>query len=166
MQKNNINSIVMNKILFSLAVIISLGITACNNNGNNNNNTKEPLQAKADTLYNELIKEHNEGMSGWMKIEDMKKKISDIIDSITALPLKDMSYVEAYKTRLAGATEELTNAYNKMDAWMSTMNLDSSLDNLELRIKYLSEEKQRASEITALVNNSLQKADSLLKVEF
>ena len=49
---------------------------------------------------------------------------------------------------------------------MRDMNLDSATDNLEQRIKYLTEEKLKAATIKAAINNSIQKADSLLRSKF
>ncbi len=156
----------MNKIPFVLGVMLMTAILASCNSDGRNKHSSEGLKANADSLYKELIKEHNEGMNGWMKIEGRQKQIKNILDSIATLPSKAGSLSEAYKARLLVASEELANAYTEMDVWMSKMNLDSAENNLDLRIKYLSEEKIRASAITALVNNSLQKADSVLKAKF
>lgn len=121
------------------------------------------LKAKADSLYQEVLHGHDEGMVGWMKIEDKKKSIQHLLDSVNTLAGKAST---DFKERLSGAMNDLQTAYNDMDSWMRDMNLDSATDNLEQRIKYLTEEKLKAATIKAAINNSIQKADSLLRSKF
>ena len=121
------------------------------------------LKAKADSLYQEVLHGHDEGMVGWMKIEDKKKAIQHLQDSVNTLAGKAST---DFKERLSGAMNDLQTAYNDMDSWMRDMNLDSATDNLEQRIKYLTEEKLKAATIKAAINNSIQKADSLLRSKF
>ena len=128
--------------------------------------SSETLKAKADSLYDELLKEHEEGMKGWMRIEGRQKQIKTLLDSIASLPSKVQSSLDTYKAKLKEATGELGDAYEKMDTWMKEMNLDSAVNNTELRIQYLAGEKLKGGKITELINNSLQKADSVLKAKF
>ena len=74
--------------------------------------------------------------------------------------------MDVLKAKLNEAMAELGDAHKLMDDWMTEMNLDSAVNNIELRIEYLSGEKMKGSKITDLINNSLQKADSLLKAKF
>ncbi|HEY6064351.1 MAG TPA: hypothetical protein VIV35_12120, partial [Chitinophagaceae bacterium] len=106
------------------------------------------------------------GMKGWMRIEGRQKQIKTLLDSIARLPSKAQPSLEIMRAKLNEATEELGDAYKLMDDWMSEMNLDSAVNNVELRIQYLTGEKMKGSKITELINNSLQKADSLIKTKF
>jgi len=135
------------------------------NNGVSGGNGGPGSRSVADSMYNELLKEHNAGMAGWMRIEEKQKQIRAMLDSIGTLPSKGQSALAAYKTSLEKATTDLGTAYEEMDTWMKEMNLDSAENNTELRIQYLTGEKQRGVRITELINNSLQKADSLLKAK-
>jgi DNA repair ATPase RecN len=158
----------MKKISFVLGALLLTGIMACKNADRKNNNpqSSQPLKTKADSLYDQVIKEHNEGMSGWMKIKGIRKQINTLLDSIARLPSKAQPSLNILKAKLNEATEELDDAYKLMDDWMTDMNLDSAVNNVELRIQYLTGEKMKGSKITELINNSLQKADSLLKTKF
>jgi hypothetical protein len=152
----------MNKISFVIAAILITGILACKNN---NKHSSDPLLAKADSLYDQVIKEHNRGMSGWNKIEGRKKRIINKLDSMAALPSNIQASLDAYKTNLNEVAGELGNAYEKMDVWMREMKLDSAENNTEIRVQYLTGENLKGGKITELINNSLQKADSLLKIK-
>ena len=125
-------------------------------------NSGNGLKAKADSLYQDVIHGHDEGMVGWMKIEDKKKAVQHLLDSIGTLPQKVSEGVATIKEKASGVMQDLQSAYNDMDTWMRDMNLDSAVNNLEQRIKYLAEEKLKAATIKEAINNSLKKADSLL----
>lgn len=158
----------MKKIVSLFIGLLFVFFTACKNEDkkNNGNVPAEVLKAKTDSLYEELIKEHEKGMTGWMKIEGRQKKIKNLLDSIAKLPSKAQSSLDGYKTKLNETTKELGEAYEKMDDWMKEMNLDSALNNAELRIQYLTGEKLKGGKITEQIQNNLQKADSLIKATF
>ena len=155
----------MNKFFLSLGIVFITGMMACNSDGKDKDPTKN-LKAKADSLYTQLLNEHEEGMKGWMKIEGRQKQINALLDSIAKLPSKAQQSMDVLKAKLNEATTELGDAHKLMDDWMTEMNLDSAVNNVELRIEYLSGEKMKGSKITELINSSLQKADSLLKAKF
>ena len=163
----------MNRILISSFAVLFIFIISCKNSDKENkskgvlgDNGGKSLQSTADSLYNQLLNEHEEGMKGWMKIEGRQKQIKTLLDSIDKLPSKAQQSLDVLKAKLNEATGELGNAHKLMDDWMTEMNLDSAVNNVELRIEYLTGEKMKGSKITALINNSLQKADSLLKANF
>jgi hypothetical protein len=120
----------------------------------------------ADSLYDKLLKEHEIGMKDWMKIEGRKKQIKSLLDSLATLPGKADDGITELKNKLNEATTGLQKAYNDMDTWMISMNLDSAKNDLKQRIKYLTEENERASQVNEAIVKSLQKADSLLKAKF
>ena len=49
---------------------------------------------------------------------------------------------------------------------MTEFEMDSAIDNLEQRIKYLTDEKMKVGKMKEAILTSMQKADSLLKVRF
>ena len=155
----------MNKFFLTLGIVLIAGMMACNSAGRDKDSSKD-LKAKADSLYNQLLNEHEEGMKGWMKIEGRQKQIKTLLDSIDKLPSKSQQSLDILKAKLNEATAELGDAYKLMDDWMTEMNLDSAVNNVTLRIEYLTGEKMKGSKITELINNSLQKADSLLNEKF
>lgn len=152
----------MKKILISSLGILLIFLAACKN-GDKKNNSANDLKAKADSVRQEAINEHNRGMKGWNNIEGRKKQIQALLDSIAALPAKAQLALSSLKAKLTETNAELSNAYKEMNDWMMVLNLDSAADNPEVRIQYFTNEKLKGSKITEFINNSLQKADSLLK---
>ena len=158
----------MKRILIPLLGLSFIFFAACKNADKKSAGklSSETLKAKADSLYDQLLNEHEEGMKGWMKIEGRQKQIKTLLDSIAKLPSKAQQSLDVMKAKLNEATGELGDAYKLMDDWMIEMNLDSAVNNVELRIQYLTGEKMKGGKITELINNSLLKADSLLKAKF
>jgi hypothetical protein len=158
----------MKRILIPILSLFILFFVACKNEDKKNDDKlpAETQKTKADSLYNQLLNEHEEGMKGWMKIEGRQKQIKTLQDSIAKLPSKARQSLEILKAKLNEAKSELDNAYKLMDDWMTDMNLDSAANNVELRIQYLTGEKMKGAKITELINAGLQKADSLIKSKF
>ena len=102
---------------------------------------------------------HIVGMSKMGKLHNTKKEVQRIIDSIGKLPAKAQAAVAPYVDQLKENIKELEYADFAMEKWMTEFEMDSAIDNLEQRIKYLTDEKMK-------VGKSMQKADSLLKVRF
>jgi hypothetical protein len=50
-----------------------------------------------------------------------------------------------------------------MNKWMDEFNMDSAVNNMEQRIKYLTDEKMKVGKVKESILGSLHKADSLLK---
>lgn len=155
----------MRQIFLASLVTAALFFTACKNADKKGDEkvSGKSLQETADSLYQQVIDIHNEGMAGWMKIEKKQDLLKQMLDSIGRLPSGAQSSSEALKVELSEATTELEKAYDEMDKWMPTLNLDSAKDDLEQRIKYFTGEKLKAESINQAIFNSLQKADSLLK---
>lgn len=157
----------MKKFLTLIAGLFLFVFTACNNSDKKQEEkpAEDTLASKAEGLYNDVIKGHDEGMGGWMHIEGKQKEIQQVLDSIAKLPAKAKIAAEQLKLKLSQVNSELQSAYDGMDKWMSEINLDSAKDNLEQRIKYFTEEKLKVNIVKDAVNNSLKKADSLLKAK-
>lgn len=127
---------------------------------------KDDPKTQADSLYNQLLDEHEVGMKDWMRIEERKKQIAKALDSLATLPAKANAGIGELKNKLKEASTGLQTAYEQMDSWMSSMNLDSAKNDLQQRIKYLTEENGRARQVNEVILKSLKKADSLLKTKF
>ena len=50
-----------------------------------------------------------------------------------------------------------------MENWMDEFNMDSAINNMEERMKYLRDEKLKVSNVKENILNSLQRADSLIR---
>ena len=157
----------MKRIFFASLATAVFFFTACKNADKKGGDkiSDKSLQETADSLYQQVIDIHNEGMAGWMKIEKKQEMIKHLLDSVEALPAKMKAGAGPYKEKLNEAFGNLTTAYDEMDKWMPTLNLDSAKDNLEQRINYFTGEKLKAESINQAIFNSLQKADSLLKAK-
>lgn len=154
----------MKKNLFLIVVLFIIIGSACKNSGKKKSGDGEmdTLQTRSEALYNDVIKGHDEGMGGWMHIENLQKQVRQMLDSITALPAKGQAAAASLKAKLTALSATLQTAYDEMDKWMNAINLDSAKENLEARIKYFTEEKMKVNKIKEDINSSLKLADSLL----
>ncbi len=149
-----------NVVLFSILTVI-LFMTACTNAEKKDN----PLKAQADSLYKEVIAGHDMAMPKSMRIPKLQKAAQHMIDSIAVLPEKARQAAAHLKAKLEELVNELGDADNAMNIWMSEINFDSAINNLEQRIKYFTEEKIKVNKVKEAVLNSIAKADSLLKAK-
>jgi hypothetical protein len=149
--------VAMKRSMLIFATIFFL--TACNNSGNNNGNkTKD----KTDSLMDQVMEGHNAGMAKMEKISEAQKKIQEAIDSISKLPANLQKATIYYKLQLDSLLDRLKYADYAMEKWMEEFNMDSALDNVQERIKYLESEKIKIEKVKEVMINSLKKADSLL----
>ena len=104
------------------------------------------------------------GMSKIGKLHNTQKEVQRIIDSIGKLPAAQQT-VASYATSLKAVAKDLEYADFAMDKWMTEFEMDSAINNIEQRIKYLADEKMKVGKMKEALLTSLQKADSLLKVK-
>ena len=156
----------MNK--FSIAIIfLAFGfLAACNNTDKKANTGNGVSKTLADSLENEVMDGHNVGMAKYGKLKAMQNKVQDILDSIGKISFISPSPLFDYEKNMKQLLGELKSARAGMDKWMDEYNMDSAVNNIEQRIKYLTEEKIKVSKVKEAILNSLQKADSLLKAKF
>jgi hypothetical protein len=95
----------------------------------------------------------------------MQKKVQEVLDSISKLPSKAKAATEPYKVKMEEVLQDLKSARAGMEKWMDEFNMDSAVNNMEQRIKYLTDEKLRVSKVKEDILSSLQKADSLIKAK-
>jgi hypothetical protein len=150
----------MKRIAIASLGLLFISFTACKNSGKKSSGD---LKATADSLRKQVIAIHNEGMRDWMKIEKKQEVIKSMLDSIAALPANAKEAAEPLKTKLNEAMDALTKAYDDMDKWMPTLNLDSAKNDLQKGIDYYIKEKLNAENINQAIFNSLQKTDSVLR---
>ena len=155
----------MNKFSFAIIFLAFGFLAACNNTGKKTNTGNEASKTLADSLESEVMDGHNVGMAKYGKLTAMQNEAQRLLDSIAALPAKAREAMTPLKTKLDGLVEDLQSAKSGMDKWMDEYNMDSAVNNIEQRIKYLTEEKIKVSKIKESILNSLQKADSLLKAK-
>lgn len=151
----------MKKLLLSFFAGSLLILAACNNE----TKIADDLKVKADALEKEVLEGHDIAMPKSMKIPDIQKKAQALLDSIGKLPVKAQEAAAPLKTKLEEVKKDLSYAENAMDKWMTEYNFDSAKNNLEQRIKYLTDEKLKVDKVKEAVLGSLAKADSLLKAK-
>jgi hypothetical protein len=143
-------------------------MVACNNDKKTNDHkghTGEEPKTRADSLMADVMDGHDVGMAKYGKLKTMQAETLRLLDSIAKLPAKARQAAAPLKTKLDGLLADLQSAKDGMDKWMSEFNMDSALDNMEQRIKYLAEEKLKVSKVKESILTGLQKADSLLKAK-
>ena len=152
----------MKKIFFVLS--FPLILIACKNTSENKPGAND--SQKADSLYEEVMDGHNEGMAKMSKIETARQEANRLLDSIAKLPAKARAAAQPYKAKLDTLISQLNTADIAMDKWMKEMNWDSASNNIEKRINYLTEENQKVTRVKESILNSLQNADSVLRSKF
>ncbi|MBL7738307.1 MAG: viral A-type inclusion protein [Chitinophagaceae bacterium] len=148
-----------------IAAILLVVAISCNSNKQSPEAGPENLQSKADSLEKDVIEGHDVAMPKSMKIPDLQKEAKRLIDSIAKLPAKAQEATAPYKAKLEALVKDLEYASMAMDKWMTEYSFDSARDNLEQRIKYLTEEKGKVDKVKEAVLGSIAKADSLLKAK-
>jgi paraquat-inducible protein B len=150
-------------------IVLMLIITACNNNAEQkikeHPHSSEIPQTHADSLMADVMEGHDVGMAKMGKLRTMQKNVEAALDSIAKLPSKAKAATEPYKAKMEGVLQDLKSARSGMEKWMDQFNMDSAVNNMEQRIKYLTDEKLRVSKVKEDILSSLQKADSLIKAK-
>jgi hypothetical protein len=159
----------MKRIVIAVIALLAITFAACNSSGEKNkattDNTTEKPKTPADSLMSDVMEGHDVGMSKMGKLDAMQNEVQKMLDSIAKLPAKAKTMMAPYKTKMEGVLEDLKSAKSEMEIWMDTFNMDSAVNNMEQRLKYLRDEKLKISTIKENILHSLQKADSLIKAK-
>lgn len=147
--------------LLSLLVCAFLFIS-CNNTATSSAKDKK---TRTDSLMDEVMEGHNIGMAKMSKINQAKKNIQRVLDSISKLPANLQKSSARYKMQLDSTFKKLTFAANAMDKWMEEFDMDSAKTNEQKRTEYLESEKIKINNVREAIIGSLQRADSLLKLK-
>jgi len=156
----------MKRLLTVILFASGLFFISCGSNENKHDHAghkNNVPKTGEDSLYNEVMAGHDEVMPKMGKIRGAQKEAQRLIDSIAALPAKAQAEAASLKTKLEELVKDLSYADFAMDKWMTEFSLDSAKDNIEMRLKYLAEEKLKVNKVKDAILNSLAKADSLLK---
>ena len=155
--------------IFMIALICFAFIgNSCNNSDKKGTNEEKSTteSSKADSLMEQVMNGHNEGMSGESKLKRMEATIQRMIDSIGKLPAKTRKALGSLSTKLDTALSNVRSARSGMDKWMEEFNMDSAKNDMGVRIQYLTSEKDKIEKVKTSIVNGLQKADSLIKARF
>lgn len=152
------------KFIFPLLAFSLL--TACNNAGKEDHSKHEGKGAPksaADSLYDEVIAGHDEVMPKMGKVRGAQAQAKAMLDSIAKLPVKAQDAAADLKKKLETLVNDLNYADYSMDTWMTEFKMDSAVNNVQERIKYLEGEKGKVNKVKESILNGLAKADSLFK---
>ena len=152
----------MKKIITPLLAIAFITFYSCNS-GDKNESGGDPQKTLVDSLEEQVDEGHNLGMARYGKLKSMKLAAEQLLDSISKRPAKAKEAAAPLKEKLDGLVLELHEAKEAMDKWMREYDMDSALNNLEQRAKYLAEETVKVGKVKEMIIGSLQRADSLLK---
>jgi hypothetical protein len=150
----------MKQIILPLLSVLLL-VTSCNNN--KTTATHKESKTMVDSLYDDVMDGHDVGMGKMARLNHMQQQTKHLLDSITKLPVKAQQAATPYKAKLDSLLKDLDYADFAMNKWMEEFSLDSAKNNVQQRIKYLSDEKDKVGKVKSAILNSLEKADSLFK---
>ena len=156
----------MKKIVFFLTALCIVAVS-CNNNAHDHDHASNEPQTKQDSLLKNVLDGHDIAMEAQMtKMGKTKQRVQRLIDSVSKLPAKAQAAIAPYKEHLNEVLNDLSYADNAMNKWMNEFIYDSAKNDIEKRIKYLTDEKLKVGHVKDAVLGSLQKADSLLRAKF
>ena len=154
--------------IFFISLLTASVMLACNNHNEDHSDHggmagKDGPRTALDSLFDSVMEEHNVVMPKMGKVKGARAQAQAMLDSLAKLPAKAQTASAGLKTQLESLINDLSNADIEMDNWMTRFNMDSALDNAELRMKYLLDEKVKVGKVKEAILSSLAKADSLLK---
>lgn len=159
-----VNIYCMKKLI--LPAILFITLIACNSSENKNSQhehgSDEPKTAK-DSLMKDVMDGHDFAMAKMGRLSSTQKLVQQSLDSINKLPAKSRQAAAGYTTQLDSLLKDLQYAENSMNRWMAEFNMDSSVRDPALQLKYLESEKQKIAAVKDNIFTSLKRADSLLK---
>jgi hypothetical protein len=152
----------MNRLL--LLIVSGILLVSCNPGKKPapENNDARP-KSEVDSLMDQVMTGHDEAMAKYGKMQGLRNRIQVIIDSIDKLPAKAKTAAAPYAERLRNTAARVNNALSSMDKWMEEFNMDSALNNLQVRLQYLSEERNKVGRIRDTFISAFHNADSLLR---
>lgn len=141
----------MKNLISALALILTVNLFSCKNATKNENT---PLAAE-DSLYNEVMRVHDEMMPKMQDIVTLKGKLSTIADSLVKI---DSTTVQPYST----AINNLSGADKAMMGWMHQFepNMDGLTD--EEKINYLNLQKNKMDSVKIVMQNAIDEGNKLL----
>jgi hypothetical protein len=113
-----------------------------------------------DSLFQDVMDQHDEAMSKMGKLAGYRKQFDAKIDSLKKVKSAGKETVEDRYEEISG---QLKQAEDRMNTWMEEFSIDSAQDNIERRIEYLEDEKNKVTRVKEEILSALAKADSALK---
>lgn len=147
----------MNKV-FIIGVWAFL-LAACGGSGDS---ASDETVAKnpEDSLFQQVMEGHDEAMAKIGKLRKYRKTFDEKLDSLKKVKSSAKAgLTEAY----SDVSEKLKTAEEKMNTWMDEFSIDSAQDDMERRLKYLTDEKFKVDDVRDEIMSALSRADSLLK---
>lgn len=143
-----------------IPTVLMLFIFSCNEPStdkaaNRKNAWSDKPATREDSLYNEVMKDHDAGMARMGKLSRAIRQLTAATDSLSRLK----QHTATYKSVL----DQLENAESAMNTWMREFNIDSLKEDPAFRIPYLEKEKMKVAIVKENIFKSLEKADSLFK---
>jgi hypothetical protein len=152
----------MKKVLVLFCVISFL---SCNQGKKPKNHEVKP-RTTVDSLMEDVMAGHDAAMAKYGRMQGIKSRLDAMLDSISKLSSQAREAASPYIERLKAAKTEVNNSIAAMDKWMEEFNMDSALDNIQERIRYLGEEKLKVGKIKETFLHTYESADSLIKSNF
>ena len=152
----------MKKLLGLFSAIILL---ACNQGKKPTTHEIKP-QTRADSLMEDVMAGHDAAMAKYGKMQGIKARIGVLLDSISKLPGKAREAATPYANNLKEAETEVNTSLAAMDKWMEEFNMDSALNDMEKRVRYLGEEKLKIGNVRDEFLHAYNSADSLIRSKF
>ena len=148
----------MKKSLLTIAT--SLFLFSCNSDKTGD---KKGELTQVDSLLKQVDDGHDAGMLRYGKMKGLKNKVDAALDSISKLAGKAREEAAPYEQKLREVGQELNTAIIEMDKWMESYNPDSALNDLQARVRYLTDERSKVGRIKDLILQSVAMADSILR---
>lgn len=152
--------------LFAISLLMSCNDSSKAGHGNHGSDEKTgAVTTPVDSLLKEVMAGHDEVMPKMGKVRGAQARAKAMLDSIANLPGKAQDASAALKKKLETLVNDLNYADFAMDKWMTEFNMDSALNNVQERLKYLESEKGKVTKVKEAIQVGLARADSLLKAK-
>ncbi|MBI5858115.1 MAG: hypothetical protein HZB42_10770 [Sphingobacteriales bacterium] len=153
----------MKRVVMIYCAVLLLAFSACKSGKPKKDKPAEKTEAQV--ILDEIDEIHIQGMSKMAKLTGLRQQVTKILDSVKA---GTKAIAVFFNQKLDSSLQSLTNAEVTMDKWMNDFyrNIDTLSENATERVKYLTAEKLKATNLRDAILNSIQKADSVLKAKF
>ncbi|HUQ64628.1 MAG TPA: hypothetical protein VM101_00635 [Flavitalea sp.] len=143
-------------------LLLCVFLVSCGGNASEErkNGYSETPKNDEDSLFQEVMNQHDLAMSKMGKLAGYRKQFVSKIDSVKKLkaPVKQ-PVIKTYEQ----LTFQLKEAEDQMNGWMQQFSIDTLQDNPHIRMQYLESEKLKVTTIKEEILSVLSRADSVLK---
>lgn len=140
-----------------LPVAAMIALAACQGGTSTQSAAAAADSLQIDSLSQEVMAVHDEGMTKMMVIRRLKTRVTEITDSLGKIKKDTTAY--------AAAGTLLDSANNAMNTWMHAYDLQMEGKTTQEKKTYLESEKKKISDVRELMLKSIADAKSLLKEE-